>query len=302
MENKAFQALLAQIDDLTDEQRATFNKVLDENNDFEKVAMLLDSRLLANRECLYCKSSNAKKWGRQSGLQRMRCFDCGKSFNALTGTPLAHLRKKEKWLKMAAALKDGLTVKDTAEKCSSCISTAFRWRHRFLKAMKGDVAERLEGITEADETYFLESHKGSRNISRKARKRGGKATKRVCPMSKFLFWLREIVLGALLMLFCLVSPRSRLKSCLVERLAKKTFFASTAEMHIRDSRAKDIFRVKSFPRASMSMNAILSFTFRMRAAIIAASRIGCRHLTGSPRNIFQTTLDGDACLRNQNLS
>jgi len=43
--------------------------------------------------------------------------------------------------------------------------------------MKGDVAERLEGITEADETYFLESHKGSRDIARKARKRGGKATK-----------------------------------------------------------------------------------------------------------------------------
>ena len=178
MENTAFQALLALIDDFTDDQRAMFIKVLDENNDFEKVAMLLDNRILAKRECLYCKSSNLKKWGRQSGLQRMRCFDCGKSFNALTGTPLAHLRKKEEWLKMAAALKDGLTVKDTAEKCNSCISTAFRWRHRFLKAMKGDVAERLEGITEADETYFLESHKGSRNIPRKARKRGGKAAKR----------------------------------------------------------------------------------------------------------------------------
>jgi hypothetical protein len=39
----------------------------------------------------------------------MRCFDCRKSINALTGTPPAHLRKKEEWLKMAAALKDGLT-------------------------------------------------------------------------------------------------------------------------------------------------------------------------------------------------
>ena len=39
MENTAFQALLALVDDLTDEQRATFVKVLDENNDFEKVAM-----------------------------------------------------------------------------------------------------------------------------------------------------------------------------------------------------------------------------------------------------------------------
>ena len=34
------------------------------------------------------------------------------------------------------------------------------------------------GITEADETYLLESDKGQRQLSRKARKRGGHATKR----------------------------------------------------------------------------------------------------------------------------
>jgi hypothetical protein len=52
MENTTFQALLALIDDLTDEQRTTFIKVLDENNDFEKIAILLDSRILAKMECL----------------------------------------------------------------------------------------------------------------------------------------------------------------------------------------------------------------------------------------------------------
>jgi hypothetical protein len=53
--------------------------------------------------------------------------------------------------------------------------------------MKGDVAERHDGKTEADETYYLESHKRSRNISRKARKRDGKATKRDLSNEKTLF-------------------------------------------------------------------------------------------------------------------
>jgi len=38
--------------------------------------------------------------------------------------------------------------------------------------------EHLHGIVEFDETYFLESHKGERNLEREPRKRGGKAGKR----------------------------------------------------------------------------------------------------------------------------
>ena len=36
--------------------------------------------------------------GRSDGLLRFRCKSCGRTFNALTRTPMAHLRKKEKWL------------------------------------------------------------------------------------------------------------------------------------------------------------------------------------------------------------
>ncbi len=36
----------------------------------------------------------------------------------------------------------------------------------------------VEGIIEADETFFLESHKGERDLERKPRKRGGKASQR----------------------------------------------------------------------------------------------------------------------------
>lgn len=36
--------------------------------------------------------------GHASGLQRYRCLSCGCSFNALTGAPLARLRKRAHWL------------------------------------------------------------------------------------------------------------------------------------------------------------------------------------------------------------
>jgi len=69
------------------------------------------------------------------------------------------------------------------------VSTAFRWRHRFLTAPA--VSPILTGIVEADETFVLRSYKGSRAWERaeqglpgaevpdrEARGRGGKATKR----------------------------------------------------------------------------------------------------------------------------
>ncbi len=57
-------------------------------------------------------------------------------------------------------------------------NTRFRWRHRFLAWGKNDRPEHLHGLTEAAETYFLESGKGARTLGRPTRKRGGSATKR----------------------------------------------------------------------------------------------------------------------------
>ena len=53
--------------------------------------------------------------GMADGLQRYKCRTCGKAFNALTGTPLARLRHKGKWLEQTRALADGLIVHRAAE-------------------------------------------------------------------------------------------------------------------------------------------------------------------------------------------
>jgi transposase-like protein len=83
-----------------------------------------------------------------------------RTFNALTKTPMAHLRKKEKWPDHARAMIEGKSLAKTAALCGVHPTTAFRWRHRFLRAPASDKPRSLRGLVEADETFILESFKG----------------------------------------------------------------------------------------------------------------------------------------------
>ena len=89
---------------------------------------------------------------------------------------MAHLRKKDRWLDHARAMIEGKSLAKTAALCGIHPTTAFRWRHRFLRAPASDKPRGLRGIVEADETFVLESFKGRRSdLPRKARRRGGTA-------------------------------------------------------------------------------------------------------------------------------
>jgi transposase-like protein len=126
--------------------------------------------------CPHCASHKLQRWGLVSGLPRYRCGDCRRSFNALTGTPLARLRMKDRWADQARALMTGESLVEVAKRCEVDVTTAFRWRHRFLSAPAVDKPSQLTGIVEADETYILESFKGRRSgLARPAHKRGGMA-------------------------------------------------------------------------------------------------------------------------------
>jgi transposase-like protein len=138
----------------------------------------IEARFSAAPHCPHCQSADVVKWGSANGLKRYRCKPCNVTFNALTATPLAQLHKRELWGGQAQALIDGLSLRKAAARLGVHVETAFRWRHRFLKAPKALKPKALEGTVEADETYFLHSEKGSRKLKRPARKRGGKAKKR----------------------------------------------------------------------------------------------------------------------------
>src|SRR5271165_1758669 len=139
----------------------------------------LGQRRVDSIGCPHCDSLDVVHWGKASALPRYRCKGCQRTFNALTKTPLAGLRMKDKWPAQAEAMIDGVSIAKAAERCDVDYTTAFRWRHRFLISLAGDKPEALSGIVEGDETFILESFKGQRSgMPRKARKRGGKSAKR----------------------------------------------------------------------------------------------------------------------------
>ena len=134
---------------------------------------------IARFGCPHCGGDDVRPWGKAGGKPRYRCACCRKTFNPLTGTPLAGLHHQDRWPDQAQALIAGETVAKAAERCKVAYTTAFRWRHRFLSALNFDKPPRLSGIVEADETFILESFKGKRrDLPRASRKRGGKAAKR----------------------------------------------------------------------------------------------------------------------------
>jgi len=128
--------------------------------------------------CPHCAGRRIVKNGFADGLQRFKCRGCAKTFNALSGTPLARLHLRGKWLGQTEALRDGLSLSEVQELLGISRTTALRWRHRFLALPKEQRAQSLTGVAEIDETYFLRSAKGQRSaLGRKARRRGGKADK-----------------------------------------------------------------------------------------------------------------------------
>ena len=100
-------------------------------------------------------------------LLRFRCKEesCGRTFNALTKTPMAHLGAKKvengSLIRRPGDDRGQEPGQDRAQLCGVHPTTAFRWRHRFLRAPAVHKPRSLSGIVEADETFVLaESFKG----------------------------------------------------------------------------------------------------------------------------------------------
>lgn len=170
--------LLTAMRELDHHQRKVLNTALNRQSDGLRVIELIETSFDTKSACPHCANVELYRHGWVSGLQRYYCKHCRKTFNALTGTPLAHLRDKSKWLNYLATMMQSLTVRQSAANTDIHRNTSFRWRHRFLSWITQDRPAKLHGITEADETYILESNKGKRDLGRKARKRGGSAAQR----------------------------------------------------------------------------------------------------------------------------
>lgn len=60
----------------------------------------------------------------------------------------------------------GMSIRKSAKECGINVDTAFKWRHKIidsLQAMHDEV--KLDGVVEADETFFALSFKGNHKKS-----------------------------------------------------------------------------------------------------------------------------------------
>ena len=173
MNSRGFQALVSQLGDLSAVQCEALITALKRKLPVDDAVQLIDTKFHADPCCGHCHSRDVRGWSSQGGLKRYRCKACSKTFNALTGTPLAYLHRRDAWFAYAQALADGLSLRKAAKRCGIALDTSFRWRHRFLASAKTVKAKTVKGILEADETFIRRSAKGSKRlVGRVPRKRG----------------------------------------------------------------------------------------------------------------------------------
>ena len=114
--------------------------------------------------CPHCAEEHVVKNGNAHGLQRYKCRGCRKTFNVLTGTPLAGLHMKGKWLEQVAVLRDGATLTQAMARLTVARTTALRWRHRFLAAPKAVQAHVLGGITNRRDLLPIRQQRPARRL------------------------------------------------------------------------------------------------------------------------------------------
>ena len=87
--------------------------------------------------CPHCGGKHIVKNGvNANGRQRYLCKDCHKSFVMTSCTVLWHSHlSPEVWDAYVECMKEGLTIREAAERCGVSQTTSFSMRHRVKKAM-----------------------------------------------------------------------------------------------------------------------------------------------------------------------
>jgi transposase-like protein len=179
MKKPSIQSLISNLSKLSIEELLILKREVQRQENNQAIDALWESRNQSVKACPHCSDSKIVKNGMKEGRQRFLCRGCGKTFNALTATPLSRLRYAEKHLQYTESMLEGLSIRKAAKKLGVSIPTAFLWRHRFLINLESVQPEKLNGIVEADETYFRKSYKGQRKgIPRKSYHRGTAASLR----------------------------------------------------------------------------------------------------------------------------
>src|SRR5579875_1964657 len=104
MRTREFEQYLGLVRYLSARQRAKLSALLHDADERDQAVELVEKAAAQRLNCPRCSSTAFHRHGHAHGLQRFRCNECGRTFNSLTGTPLAWLHFKFKWLEYSDCL------------------------------------------------------------------------------------------------------------------------------------------------------------------------------------------------------
>jgi transposase-like protein len=140
------------------------------------------------RDCPHCGAdagTHVVRYGKNGAKQRFRCNKCGKYFSRATKSAAEASRHGEAaWKQAIRDTLAGVPLDKTAESLNVTHVTAFNMRHKILSLAESAAMLEptvLSGVCEVDDTYVLESVKGTKILDdyhRGPRKHGAKASKR----------------------------------------------------------------------------------------------------------------------------
>ena len=181
--------LISAFNNLSPEQKEKFQSIISNKisqkstKDASKIdAFVSESRFSKGIYCPHCKAEKISRNGKtKEGIQRYICNECKRTFSATTKSLLSYTHKDlSVWQKYVHCMMSGMSIRKSAQECGITLRCSFLWRHKILDALREmQDGIQIDGIVEADETFFRLSfkgnHKKSRNFKmpRPAHKRGG---------------------------------------------------------------------------------------------------------------------------------
>lgn len=94
-------------------------------------------------ECPYCHSSNIRGHGKYKGRKRFKCLSCARTFNILSETSGAGLKKLELFRQYTRMALESIPVRTAARTLGVNVKTITNWRTRILTAFDGENGQKL---------------------------------------------------------------------------------------------------------------------------------------------------------------
>ena len=171
-----YKEILKAVQDLSREkQKQLIADITGGKNQTNYISVRKEQMINKQIGCPHCDSKRYYRFGVDKGSQRFKCHTCKKTFMEYTGTWMAGIHKKTLINDYIELMHQEKSLDKIKKSLSINKKTAFDWRHKILSSLNDTDKDKFSGITESDETFFLLSEKGTKQLVRKPRKRGEKA-------------------------------------------------------------------------------------------------------------------------------